>query len=60
MSEWYQLPENLARGFVLTIVIAQNYEPIKAGKLVYLSINTFGTVSREDKRLNLIVLILPL
>nr|WGO81812.1 olfactory receptor 141 [Microplitis mediator] len=46
MSKWYQLPENLARGFVLTLVIAQNYEPIKAGKLVYLSINTFGTIIR--------------
>ncbi|XP_034944551.1 LOW QUALITY PROTEIN: uncharacterized protein [Chelonus insularis] len=46
--DWYDLPNKLAYGTVLTILISQNSNPIRAGKLINLSLYTFGTIIRTS------------
>ncbi|XP_057323102.1 odorant receptor 4-like [Microplitis mediator] len=48
LTRWYQITEYFARGLILTIAISQKSTPMKAGKLIPLSINTFGTVIRTS------------
>jgi len=45
MTNWYQLPHKTALCLILIIMRSSNVIKITAGKLVHLSIATFGDVS---------------
>ncbi|XP_020295544.1 odorant receptor 4-like [Pseudomyrmex gracilis] len=48
MTNWYELPHQTARGFVLIIARSSNVIKITAGKLFHLSIATFGDVIKTS------------
>lgn len=45
MTNWYLLPGNSALGFVLIILRSSIMVKITAGKMIELSLSTFGNVS---------------
>lgn len=45
MTNWYLLPGNSALGFVLIILRSNIVVKITAGKMIELSLSTFGNVS---------------
>jgi len=45
MTNWYLLPGNSALGFVLIILRSSIVVKITAGKMIELSLSTFGNVS---------------
>lgn len=46
MTNWYNLHHKTARGLILIIARSSNVVKITAGKLIQLSIATFGDVSK--------------
>ena len=45
MTNWYHLPHKTARDLILIISRSSNVIKLTAGKLIHLSIETFGNVS---------------
>ncbi|XP_024885160.1 uncharacterized protein LOC112463192 isoform X2 [Temnothorax curvispinosus] len=48
MTNWYRLPHKTARGLILIISRSSNVIKLTAGKLVHLSIATFGDVMKTS------------
>jgi len=48
MTNWYHLPYKTARGLILIISRSSSVIKLTAGKLVHLSIATFGDVSTRS------------
>ncbi|XP_018310083.1 odorant receptor 82a-like [Mycetomoellerius zeteki] len=48
MTNWYRLPNKTARGLILIISRSSNVIKLTAGKLVHLSIATFGNVMKTS------------
>ncbi|KAL0117023.1 hypothetical protein PUN28_010117 [Cardiocondyla obscurior] len=48
MTNWYRLPHKTARGLILIISRSNNVIKLTAGKLVYLSIATYGDVMKSS------------
>jgi len=48
MTNWYHLPYKTARGLILIISRSSSVIKLTAGKLIHLSIATFGDVSTRS------------
>lgn len=57
MTNWYRLPHKTARSLILIISRSSNVIKLTAGKLVHLSIATFGDVSTQIYTLHFLNLI---
>ncbi|KAK9299142.1 hypothetical protein QLX08_007759 [Tetragonisca angustula] len=48
MIDWYRLPTKTTQGLVLIIAMSNTPMKISAGKIIYISLSTFGNVLKSS------------